>query len=195
MKSIWMAALLLLICWSLPAQAQVWPRGVNAPEPPVEGMVIIFENGRLSRPIARNTGSYMSHCAIYLDGWVYESTSPVARKLPWDEYKKFIYTRKQIVRRLRIHYLIPATPFTKKELKKMKEYAMGQMGRPYRMRNWWQDRDSEGTHCSQFAGEVLEASGRPELQNPKSWKESPITIYNKPIWKHNQKQTNCRRCR
>ena len=150
---------------------------------PKEGSVIIFENGALSRAIRRHTGSGMSHAAIVIydkgKPYVYESTWPIARRMTWEAYKSYIASR-QCKRRLqrmglRIHLLQPTKAFTQDELVRMRKFANSQLGRRYRMRNWLQDRDSYGTHCSQFVAEVLRQS--PRYPDPRYWKASPYDVY------------------
>jgi len=161
------------------------PKSAYDVQQPKDGSIIIFSNGIMSRFIQRYTGSSMNHTAIvlYENGkpYVYEATWPVARRMTWEQYKNFIAHRqgKRRMQRmgLNVRLMQPVTNFTPAELAAMKKFARSQMGRPYRVRNWLENRDSYGTHCSQFVAEVLRASGR--YPSPHYWKESPYSVYRK----------------
>jgi len=146
-----------------------------------DGTVITIENGFLSRPIARHTGSAMNHCAVVLDGYVYEAILPRVRRMPEADYFLWLQHRQHVRlarwgKPLRWYVTEPQTPFTPAEVAVMRAYADSQLGRHYALRGYWSARPVSGIHCSEFAGNVLAASGRYESLGRH---ESPVTVYAK----------------
>lgn len=146
-----------------------------------DGTLITIENGFLSRPIARHTGSAMSHSAVVLDGYVYEATSPRVRRMPQTEYFRYLQHRQQVRmarwgKKMRWYVTEPQTPFTVAEVAAMRVYAESQLGRRYALRGYWSARPVSGIHCSEFAGNMLAASGR---YTSRGRHESPVTVYAK----------------
>ena len=147
-----------------------------------DGTVIIVENGFLSRPITKITGSGKCHCAIILyqggQPWVYEATLPHVRKMPLVDYQKWLEQRRlrcmsRGLTNRSIYYRQPKTPYTVEQLARMKIYAESQLGRKYMMRGYWKQRKVRGTHCSQFVSEVIAQSYR--IQSDGS-KETPRSL-------------------
>lgn len=138
-----------------------------------DGSIILFQDSFMTHVIENKTGSDLTHAAIIFQNqgklWVYESAPPAVVRIPFDEYKKrfktskyYIYSRNQ--------------PFKKEQTEKMLKYADSQLGRKYMLRQWLLERETKGIHCSQYAGNILQASG---LYQSKNYKESPVAILNK----------------
>ena len=146
-----------------------------------DGTLITIENGLLSRPIARHTGSAMSHCAVVQDGYVYEATVPRVRRMLEADYFLWLQHRQHVRqarwgKQLRWYVTRPHTPFPPAEVAVMRAYADSQLGRHYALRGYWSARPVSGIHCSEFVGNVLAASGRYESLGRH---ESPVTVYAK----------------
>jgi hypothetical protein len=146
-----------------------------------DGTLITIENGFLSRPIARYTGSAMNHSAVVLDGYVYEAVFPCVRRMPEADYFLWLQYRQQVRlarwgKQLRWYVTEPQTPFTCKEVVAMRTYANSQLGRQYALRGYWSTRPVSGIHCGEFAANMLAASGRYESLGRH---ESPVTVYAK----------------
>jgi len=147
---------------------------------PLDGSVIFCSDGFLSKPIAKHTGSSISHTAIILyEGGkpiVFEATWPRVKRTPLDEYIKQLEHHKR--KRPGFNWVIlqPKQKYTDTELESMKRYARSQLGRPYMLRGWWKGREVRGIFCSQYVGNVLEKSGRIISAN---YKETPISLRQK----------------
>ena len=144
------------------------------------GSIVVWEGGFLVGPIGNVTGSQYTHVAIVLDNNIYEATPPVVRKMSVDNY--FVYLEslktKPFWQRRSFNYFIlkPVKLFTDKQVSEMRSYAESQLGRPYMLRGYWQNREVRGIMCSQYVGNTLEKSG---LIKSSNYKESPISLYNK----------------
>lgn len=152
---------------------------------PAPGSVIFVENGLLTTPIKAVTHSTITHCAIILyeknEPWVYEAVPPGVRRVPLKEYLEWIRERQKEKEKKKptISYFLvePEAGFSNTEISRMKSYADAQIGKPYRLKNFWRDGDdSKGLHCSQFVGNTIEKSGRIVS---KDGRESPGSLYEK----------------
>lgn len=149
-----------------------------------DGSIIFWQNGPLSRPILKHTGSTISHVAIVLyeggEPFVYEATWPRVRRMPLDDYCNRIAdkeSRTSLVRRgFQCFTMQPRERYTLEQLEAMKQYARSQLGRRYMLRGWWKNREVRGIMCSQFVGNTIERSGKIRSAN---YRESPISLKNK----------------
>jgi len=149
------------------------PHGIYRP-----GTAIFTEDGILVGPIERHTGSRISHAAIILyengQPWVYEAALPCVRRMPLYDFQE---KQKHFKRRnIKIHYVEAKQDYTQEQLDKMLVYANGQLGRKYKLRGYWKDKEVKGIHCSQFVGDVIAQSGRIRSDH---WKETPVSLYTK----------------
>ena len=132
-------------------------------------------------PGSQIAGSAMSHCAVVLDGYVYEAIFPRVRRMPEADYFLWLQHRQHVRlarwgKQLRWYVTEPRTPFTPEEVAAMRAYADSQLGRHYALRGYWSAWPVSGIHCSEFAGNVLAVSGRYESRGRH---ESPVTVYAK----------------
>ena len=96
------------------------------------------------------TGLYWSHVMIYLDGYFYEATPPVVRKI-----SNMPHVKRSLV-------VEPKQPYTNEQIARMLAYAEANLGRPYRVRGYLFPRrygKTRGIYCSQFACDALRAGG------------------------------------
>lgn len=146
MKSTTFFLALIILCVPCNAQ-QSYPDGT-----------VVYSNSisRIGRIANRLTGDHYTHIGIVLDNKVYEADWPRICKGPVEEAGKAKSTN---------DYFVPKKPFTKEEIAKMKKYAEEQIGKPYQLRNyfWPRTRPTKGTWCSVYAGMVLNASGRYDM--------------------------------
>jgi hypothetical protein len=146
-----------------------------------DGSIIVFDKGTLNRSIYKHTGSTKNHLAVVfnVDGklWVYESTWPRVKRVPFKDYLRWIESRKRKKRKLVVTLVQPNTNYSPDEVKKMLAYANSQLGRKYMMRGWWKNREVRGIHCSQFVASVLKRSGKFKSNRP--WKEAPGDVIRK----------------
>ncbi len=155
-----------------------------AVNPVRDGSVIFWQDGFLVKPIMKNTGSDLVHVAIVLydddKPFVYEATWPEVRKMPLDDYLKYLadkrFKRVPTVRGFKWFMMQPKVEFTPHQLESMKQYARSQLGRRYMLRGYWQNREVRGIMCSQFVGNTIEKSGRMKSAN---FKESPVSLKEK----------------
>jgi len=113
---------------------------------------LVFSNkkslvGRVARRITG--GDQYTHVGIVLDGYVYESDWPKAKRTPVSQYGK---------RRTTNDYYVPLVPV---DTTAMRAKADSMVGQPYRLRNYFRpgSRQVNGTWCSPFVGQVLNAGG------------------------------------
>ena len=132
-----------------------------------DGTLIFNDNGMLSRPISKVTGSSLTHVAIIFNDTVYESTWPEVHRIPFNSYL-------QLRNKGTYSYFQPRVPFTNRQIQAMIKYAVSQLGRPYAMREYWRNKDVRGIDCSQYIGNVLEKSG---LIVSADFKESPGSLF------------------
>ena len=130
----------------------------NAQQDYPDGTVVYSNSiGLIGRIAERLTGGdRYTHIGIVIDGKVYEADWPRITKGSIEKYGKAKSTN---------DFFVPKKPFSKEEVAKMKEYAESQLGKPYQLRNyfWPNSRPTKGTWCSVFAGSVLNASGRYDM--------------------------------
>jgi hypothetical protein len=135
---------------------------VSAPD----GSVIFWQDSALVRPIERKTGSRLTHAAVILDGYVYESVIEAGvQKTPLEDY--------QGPKRGTWFIMVPNTPYT--NVAAMKAYAESQLGRPYSLRGWRRGREVRGIFCSDYAGNILARGGL----STGGVTESPGSLYQK----------------
>ncbi len=151
---------------------------------PRDGSVIFWQDGFLVKPIMKNTGSDIVHCAIVLyennEPYVWEATWPRVQKTRYSDYIAHLQTLKikpiSIKRGFKWFILQPVDNFTHQQLEAMKQYARSQLGRPYMLRGYWQNREVSGIFCSQYVSNCVEKSGRIQSAN---FKESPVSLKEK----------------
>lgn len=120
-------------------------------------LVLSNSRGLVGRIAKRITGGdQYTHVGVVIDGRVYESDWPRAKNTLVSQYSRRTNTN---------DYYVPSTLYSQNEVAKMKSYATSHMGQPYRLRNYFHpnSRQINGTWCSPFAGNVLNASGRYNL--------------------------------
>jgi len=142
--------------------------------------IFLRQNGRqgiFARTAERITGSKLTHVAIYLNGYVYESMSGGPRKISLQEYCTFV--NKKIAKHPRkkqmVECIVPKVPYSDEQLSKMITYAEQQFGRPYNVTGLLRNKKKRGMHCGQYVGNILAQSG--EYQTSR-WMETPVKIYN-----------------
>lgn len=151
-----------------------------APPPQYKpGTAVFVQDGFVHKQIEKVTGSDMSHAAIvfYDNGepWVYEATLPVVKRTPLKEWQK-MHAEKSKKNGSKLHYIEPNNPYTDEQIDRMKIYADAQLGRKYRLRGFWKNKEVKGLHCSQYVGDIISQSGRIHSDH---WKESPGSLYEK----------------
>ena len=107
--------------------------------------------GRIARRITG--GDQYTHVGIVIDGKVCESDFPFVKCTPVGQYGK---------RRTTNDYFVPAVAYSPTEVSAMRHAAVSRIGQPYRLRNYFfpRSRPTNGTWCSPYVGNVLNASGR-----------------------------------
>lgn len=120
---------------------------------------LVFSNSRglVGRVAKRITGGdQYTHVGVVLDGKVYESDFPRAKNTPVGRYSRITNTN---------DYYVPSTPYSQQEVTRIKSYVDSHMGQSYRLRNYFHpnSRQVNGTWCSPFVGNALNASGRYNL--------------------------------
>ena len=134
---------LLLFLFAETASAQ-YPDGT---------IILSSKKGLIGRVAKRITGGdQYTHSQIILGGRVYESDWPRAKVGPIGHYKRGTTN----------DYYVPVVPFTTQEVAQMKTKAQSMVGKRYDLRNYRNpsSRRTDGTWCSPFVGQVLNASGR-----------------------------------
>jgi hypothetical protein len=102
--------------------------------------------GRIAKRISG--GDHYTHVGIVIDGYVYESDWPRAKKTPVSQYGKRGSTN---------DYYAPTKSL---DVDTMRQKAESMLGTRYSLRSYFHpDRKSNGTWCSPFSGEVLNAGG------------------------------------
>ena len=117
---------------------------------------IIFstKNGPIGRIAQRITGDFYTHTAIVLPDaqgrqWVYEQDWPRAKKVPLSKYGK----RRTIND-------VYSLPLSGSQVAAMRSHAESRLGEPYRLRAYFRPgARSNGTWCSNYVGQVLNAGG------------------------------------
>lgn len=138
-----------------------------AGEVPPDGSVLFWEDGFGQRIIERKTGSYLTHAAVVLGGYVYEAVPPCVQKVPYAEYVANCKHKWFVI--------VPKTPYTDAQVKLMVAHAESQLGRPYMLRGW-NKRLTRGIFCSQLVSDVLGHGGKIKSD---SFRESPGSLYRK----------------
>lgn len=121
-----------------------------------DGSILFTENG--SVVVANRTNSSLTHAAIVLDNYVYEARIPKVNKIPLEKYLKSS--------KYKIIIAKPRTPYSREELKIMKDFAESQLGREYSVRSFTKGYPSKSLHCSEYVSEILIQSKRYESTNP-----------------------------
>ena len=115
-------------------------------------------------------GDQYTHVSIVIDGLVYESDWPRAKKVRVSQYGKH---------RATYDYFIPKNPYSQDEINRMRSKAESELGKPYQLRNYFNpnSRKTKGTWCSPYVGNVLNASGR--YRFTKQTMHEPQGIFNR----------------
>lgn len=188
MKTILLStALIFVVCFT--ALLVVAPAATTAmaAEQVQDGSLIFWRGGVLAGPIARHTGSNITHAAIVLKDtagkpWVYEAVPPRVHKVPLSEYLTEMTQKSKKHKDFTWFVLTPKKAYTQKQVKDMRAYAEEQLGRPYMLRGWWKGHEVRGLFCSQYVGNILEKSG---VIKSGQWHESPASLHKKiqPLYK------------
>ena len=132
--------------------------GASAQEHVPDGTIVMsYKNGLVGRIARRITGGdKFTHVGVVIDGQVIDSDFPRVHSTPVSRYGK---------RRTVNYYYVPTVPYNSLEVSRMRSHATSRIGEPYRLRNYFFPNSSptNGTWCSPFAGQVLNASGRYNL--------------------------------
>lgn len=103
--------------------------------------------GRIAKRIAG--GDHYTHIGVVIDGYVYESDWPRAKRTPVGQYGN---------RRTVNDYYVPTVPLN---VEAMRAKANSMVGQRYQLRNYLNPNSpkTQGTWCSPFAGQILNAGG------------------------------------
>lgn len=113
--------------------------------------------GRVAKRITG--GDKYTHVGIVLNGYVYEADWPRVKKTPVSGYKS---NR----RRVNVDVYAPSRPFSQAEVQAMVNHAEGKLGQKYGLRSYFRPgAKANGTWCSPYVKDVLNASGRYNLSN------------------------------
>lgn len=175
-----LASLLCLLSLTVIVVAIPLPKALQPPNVQIkDGSVLFWQDGRLVRPIKRQTGSTITHAAILLNGYIYEAVPPRVRKMPLNQYIEKMKVKKQkpgMQRRGFTWFIMqPKVPYTLIEIQSMTRYAESQIGRPYSLRGW-NKRETRGVFCSQLASNILEKGNRIKSDR---FRESPGSLHKK----------------
>lgn len=121
-------------------------------------IVLSSKKGLVGRIAKRITGGdQYTHSAIILNGRLYESDWPRAKVGSIWSYKRGTTN----------DYYVPVTPYSPSEVQAMLAKARSLIGRPYDLKNYRKpgSRQTYGTWCSPFVGQVLNNSGRHSLSS------------------------------
>ena len=129
-----------------------------------DGSIIFKENGSI---IVKNiTHSSLTHTAIVFGEYVYESKFPRVRKTTIKEY---LTNNKNII------IISPKRPYSKSEIKKMRDFAESQLDKNYSVKSYTRNVPVKGMHCSEYVSEILIKSGR--YQSEKPWGVTPGSLW------------------
>ncbi|MEM1224592.1 MAG: hypothetical protein AAGJ40_02785 [Planctomycetota bacterium] len=137
------SAILLLILATCHGHAQV-PDGT---------VILSSKKGLIGRIAQRVTGGdQYTHAAIVLDGYVYESDWPRAKRTPVNQYGKWRSTN---------DFYVPSQPLSRGQVSAMRSKAQSMLGTRYDLRNYFRPGSARnaGTWCSPYVGKVLGAGG------------------------------------
>lgn len=160
--------------------------GLIAPTP-TEGTLLFFKpngtNSLTSSAIENQTGSRLTHVAIVLfdngTPYVYEATTPGGvQRTPYDVFYNKFQTRRTLRPLMDLQMLVvfPGQPYNQTQLIKMKKYANAQLGRPYSVQGYLNDKKVVGMQCAQYVGNILQEAG---VVKSDDYKETPISLWRK----------------
>lgn len=122
--------------------------------------------GRIAKRITK--GDHYTHVGIVIDGMIYESDWPRAKRSPIRDYGK---------RKCVYDFYVPLFRYTEEEVDRMRRKAKAELGKPYQLRNYirpW-TRKTEGTWCSPYVTAVLNATGYWRLSSKDAYE--PQNLY------------------
>ena len=132
--------------------------------PRIENGALIYLE-RSNAIVEQYTGSNVSHVAIAINigqqPWIYEATPAKVRRVPLEEYYAEIKRLNQgRGRKIRMYVMAPREKFTWREIRAMKTYLDGQLGRRYSVKGYVRNRPASGIHCAELIADTLAYSGR-----------------------------------
>ena len=156
---------LLLVCLAP-------PRTVSSGE--MDGSLIVIRGG--NKAVAAWTASDVTHVAILVHEHgtptVYEATPNKVRKVVLNLYQQETAQFKDPSgAAVQVGVMKPREAFTSEQLSAMCKLLASQLGKPYSVRDFVRDSESNGTHCAEFAARALDHSGR--FQFPKPYSITP----------------------
>jgi hypothetical protein len=155
---------LRLVCLAL-LLGSASPVIADSPAPLPSGTLLFLEN--CSSVVERATKGKIGHVAIAMADdqatWVYEATPARVRRVTQDEYcaeLARINAGRDKDDPIRTWVRRPAPAFSAAQVAAMRIALDEQLGRPYSVKKFVRDKPSDGIHCAELAGTVLNASGR-----------------------------------
>lgn len=129
-----------------------------------DGSLLFLENSH--RWVKRYTESSYTHVAILIRDksgkpWVYDADQPKISKVPFKEWMTTVGDMRNRSRYpILVSVLKPKTPYSDKELSKMRIYLEEQKGRRYSVLGYLQGSPVNGIHCSEMCASAIEKTGR-----------------------------------
>ena len=137
-----------------------------------DGTVLFVENS--SFIVESVTDFNTTHVAVIFDDKVYNAEPPFVKTYKVGDYLKIIAKENDGKAKCKTVFCYPKNPYTKKQIKAMKNYLEGEVGRRYSLTGYVKGIEAEGIHCSQLTTEALMAAGKVKSQRP--WRISPGTL-------------------
>lgn len=153
-----------------------------------DGSLLFIEGG--NQMVMDYTESPYSHVALIFnqDGkpFVYEAIRPVCRKISLEDYIKQVddENRKKL-KNMKIWIKTPKL-LSDENANNMKNYCEQQLGRKYRIKNFFSEQPSQFIHCSELTTNALLAGnmnleGNPCCQSPKDVMNKSTLWYNNKV--------------
>jgi len=125
------------------------------------------------------TGSDQTHVGIVFSDakqqWVYEAAPGKVRRVSLASYLRNLgELNRRRSGKINVFFRQPERVFSPSEIYKMRHYLDMQLGKPYTVRNFLGQADSEGFHCSELVAEGLNRSQRFELARPQALSPSQL---------------------
>ena len=139
-----------------------------------DGTLIFLENA--NSVVKVTTGGKIGHVALVMSDqgrpWIYEATPARVRRVTpetyYEELARINAKRDEDEKKIRMLAVAPQRSYTDAEKAAMREFLSSQMGRRYSVMNYVKDKDGDGIHCAELAGQTLNASGRYSFDEPRS---------------------------
>ncbi len=125
------------------------------------------------------TGSDQTHVGIVFSDakqqWVYEAAPGKVRRISLSAYLRNLgELNRRRSGEIDVFFRQPVRAFSPPEIYKMRHYLDMQLGKPYTVRNFLGQADSQGFHCSELVAEGLNRSQRFELARPQALSPSQL---------------------